>query len=214
MSKHKDRHSTSRQQPSLSDKDRERIELCRKGYDEIAAAQSALLDKTIITISGAAFTIAMGFIDKIIPLETAKYTFCLWIALAILGLTIIMTTLSFYAGEKSARKWRKACDEAEEHENYSLLYGAKNYWSKVVNFLNVIRLCLFVGGISMLAGFILYNGMIKEFPQKQIQGATVMSEKNNKPQLEQPKPTIVPGKEGFTPPPPPPPASKPTPPKK
>lgn len=196
---------------TLSDEERERLELCRKGYDDTASAQSTLLDKTIISISGAAYTIAIGFIDKIIPLGTAKYTWILWISLSILGLTIIATTLSFWAGEKSARKWREACDTAECKNDYNLFYAAKNDWVKVVCILNNVRLIFFICGIFLLSVFISYNGMIKKEVTKQKHGDTVMSDISNESQQERPATTLLP--EGYNPPPPspPPPPKEPMP---
>ena len=44
----------------------------KKAYDAVASAQAALLDKSIISIAGASFSITIGFIDKLIPLAFAK----------------------------------------------------------------------------------------------------------------------------------------------
>ena len=57
-----------KKQQNFTEDDHARVELDRKNYDEQCSSQTQLLDKSIISISGASFTISMGFIDKTIPL--------------------------------------------------------------------------------------------------------------------------------------------------
>lgn len=130
----------------------------RKVYDSIASAQAALLDKSIISISGASFSITIGFIDKLIPLAFARATWLLWFALLILALSIITTTLSFWAGEKTARLKSKVCGQICEHE-YDSLRKSADVWSKLLSILNGGRLICFLLGITLLAGFIFFNGI-------------------------------------------------------
>jgi hypothetical protein len=55
----------------LSDRQLANIELDRACYDSIASAQATLLDKSIISTTGASFNLATGFIDKLTPLDKA-----------------------------------------------------------------------------------------------------------------------------------------------
>jgi uncharacterized membrane protein (DUF485 family) len=128
----------------------------KKIFDSIASAQSVLLDKSIISISGASFSLTIGFIDKLIPLATAKATWALWFALLILASTIIITTLSFAAGEKTARLKSRLC----EHED-DVLREKVRVWAGCLCLLNRGRLALFIAGIVLLTGFIFYNGFIE-----------------------------------------------------
>jgi len=188
--------SEQEKRPFTND-DHSRVEIDRKCYDEICSSQTKLLDKSIITISGASFTIAMGFIDKTVPLSDAIYVWLLWSALLVLALTIIFTVLSFEYGAKSAREWRTICDKAEEEDDTNLLKG-KNKYLWFVNILNVCRLQSFLLGICLLASFMFINGIFNP-QQKRGEGIVLIDKTDN-----QSKPPIQPipalGQEGFNPP--------------
>lgn len=147
-----------KKQQNFTEDDHARVELDRKNYDEQCSSQTQLLDKSIISISGASFTISMGFIDKTIPLDRAIHTWILWSSLLILAITIIVTILSFEFGAKSAREWRCICDAAEDADDTNLL-ESKNKYLYIVELCNLCRLIFFLIGISALAAFIFINGV-------------------------------------------------------
>lgn len=153
-----DQQPRQRERPLLSDRQLANIELDRSCYDAIASTQATLLDKSIISIAGASFSLSIGFIDKLIPLDKAALLWALWMAMLILALSIIVTVLSFWAGERSARFRRSLCDDAEKNCDTEILYN-KNPWDTPLALLNSSRLIFFVFGIALLAGFIFYNGM-------------------------------------------------------
>jgi hypothetical protein len=144
----------------LSNEQLSRIELDRKSYDALASSQVILLDKSIISIAGASFSITIGFIDKLIPLNTAKAIWMLWFSLLILAFSIIVTILSFWCGEKAARFMRDLCDNAEKQHDTTIL-EQPNPWHTPLIWFNRSRLIFFISGIALLAVFIYYNGMLR-----------------------------------------------------
>jgi hypothetical protein len=145
---------------SLNKRQLAKIEMDRQGYDSIASSQAALLDKSIISIAGASFSITIGFIDKLIPLDKADALWILWVSLLILASSIIVTVLSFWAGENAARFMRVLCDDAELQCNLEILLYTVNPWRIPLIWFNRLRLISFILGIALLAGFIFYNGII------------------------------------------------------
>jgi hypothetical protein len=129
-------------------------------YSSNASAQITLLDKSIISISGASFSIAMGFINNIIPLLTAKILWLLWLSMFILAFSIVITVISFHYGYKSAHFNLKLCDDAIRNNDASIR-EQNNPWLKRVNITNTLRLWTFIFGISSLAVFICYNGIAR-----------------------------------------------------
>ena len=73
-----------------------KLELDRQNYDKLTAEQCLALDKSIITISGASFGIAIAFIDKIVNKDEAFLLWLFWLAMLFLVIAIIATTLSFF----------------------------------------------------------------------------------------------------------------------
>ena len=141
-------NNTDTTRSPLTEKELECIKLDRKGYDVVASDQGALLDKSIISISGVSFSIAMGFIDKLIPIDTAYARWMLWTSLLILASVIIVTVLSFWAGKNSARYKRSLCDEAEVENDMSIRFR-KNPWTGYVSFFNNVRLIFFILGVTL-----------------------------------------------------------------
>jgi len=148
------------ERPPLDDRQLKALELDRNCYDGIASAQATLLDKSIISIAGASFSISIGFINSLIPLKNAIGTIVLWSALVALAFSIITTVLSFGAGEKSARFMRTLCDEAEIQCDTEILCR-KNPWRIPLTWLNSLRLLSFIVGMVLLSGFIFYNGIMR-----------------------------------------------------
>lgn len=144
----------------LTPEELNRIELDRKQYCELSSNQSNLLDKSIISISGASFTIAIGFINKLIPMEYAEFQIIFWISLIFLAATILTTVFSFSCSENAANKMREACDNAEVNQDYSILENAKTFWNNLLDIANIARIICFFFGISFLAFFIGYNGIM------------------------------------------------------
>lgn len=143
---------------SLSKKELAQIKSYRQVCIENCNNQTNLLDKSIISISGASFTIAIGFINKIIPMETATYKSTFWLAIVSLAITILSTVYSFEFSSKVSQKMRKACDDAISEQSYELLAKTKTKWNFALHVMNILRLVFFTIGLSLLAFFIGYNG--------------------------------------------------------
>lgn len=182
---------------SLSEEDRKRLELDRQNYDKLAAEQCLALDKSIIGIAGASFSVAIAFIDKIISMEKSFWLWSFWTAMLLLVTAIIVTTLSFWFSESAIRYARTCVDDCERTENIDELYKT-NPWAKPLKVINQIRIGTFIGGMLLLGVFIFANGLYQSYrevkPIKHLE--EVMSDNNQK---SQPAPGKDSGRFGFEP---------------
>lgn len=155
---------------TLSEADRDRLELDRQSYDKLAAEQSLSLDKHIITISGASFSVAIAFIDKIIRMDKSVWLWSFWAAMLFLVIAIVVTTLSFWCSESAIRYARKCVDDCEKTGDINELYKQNN-WTRTLVVINWLRLAAFILGMLFLGVFIFYNGIRQSYfdvnPKKQ-----------------------------------------------
>ena len=83
---------------SLSNEDRKRLEFDSQDYDKVTTNQRLALDKPIIGIAGASFSVAIAFIDKVISMERSFGLWSFRTAMFLLVPSIILTTISFLYG--------------------------------------------------------------------------------------------------------------------
>lgn len=180
---------------SLTDDDRKRLELDRQSYDKLGAEQCLALDKSIIGIAGASFSIAIAFIDKIIHFDKAFWLWSFWLAMLLLVISIIVTTISFWCSENAISYARKCVDDCERTEDINELYKP-NFWVKALRAVNNIRLGAFILGMFFLGFFIFSNGIAQSYGKDQQEGA--VSDKNTKQTINNPGKDS--GRFGFEPP--------------
>lgn len=182
---------------SLSDEDRNRLELDRQNYDKLAAEQCLALDKSIISIAGASFSVAIAFIDKIISMERSFWLWSFWTAMFLLVTAIIVTTISFWLGECAIRYARTCVDDCERTENVDELYKL-NPWMKPLIFVNNVRIGTFICGMLLLGIFIFSNGLNQSYAEvKSLRNQEgIVSDKNNNQQTNPGKDS---GRFGFEP---------------
>lgn len=146
----------------LSGEDRKRLELDRQNYDKLVAEQCLALDKSIIGIAGASFSVAIAFIDKIISMDKSFWLWSFWMAMLLLVMAIIVTTISFWLSESAIRYARSCVDDCERTENIDELYKI-NPFMKPLRIVNLVRIGTFIGGMLLLGIFIFSNGLYQSY---------------------------------------------------
>lgn len=146
----------------LSLEDSAKLELDRQTYDKLGAEQSLSLDKSIISISGASFGVAIAFIDKMINKQEAILLWMFWFSMLALVVAIIATTLSFLFSEQTIRYARKCVDDCEATGDINELHKQNPHIKKLER-ANTTRLYAFILGMATLVSFIFLNGVYQTY---------------------------------------------------
>jgi hypothetical protein len=152
----------------------------KKLYDSTASAQVTLLDKSIISIAGASFSIALAFVEKFVPLDDPSKSSMFWFSLLILAFSIILIVLSFGVGEKTARLRSRCaylCAYGDGPTELSKLEKSARCWAGCLSWLNGLRLFFFSIGFGLLAASIFYNGITRVQSAKSSPAPTALGEK-------------------------------------
>lgn len=110
-------------------------------------------DKYVLYISSGALGVSFSFIEKIVPLATAKYKYILIASWYILGAVILFALFTHYLSFRYIDKYIKSYN-ADDDQTVEKLRIQFNKW---LRFFNVILIVLLVSGISLLVLFVQKN---------------------------------------------------------
>lgn len=121
----------------------------RRALIQAEFEQSRLFDRSILTLSSAAFGITLTFINKIVPEVDPCTMVYIYVGLGALVLSVTLTLVSFIT---SQRAYRRQVDILDEE-----VHNGKNCFACTTACLNLLSGVSFILGLVSLAVFVLLN---------------------------------------------------------
>jgi hypothetical protein len=138
------------------DQDRERQEYLEERTllitGEVDAAKS--LDQAMLTVSAAFLGLSITFVEQIAA-KPPKAIWTLALAWILLGLALLSTLTSFYVAQLAYRKEREIHNRIYRGEKGA--QNAKNTYSTVIAWLNILSIISFIVGVIFLGTFTIQN---------------------------------------------------------
>lgn len=127
----------------------------REKYVDQLYDQSKIRDKYVLTLSSSALAVTVGFVEKIVPLNTAIFISVLYFSWLSFALSIILMVLSHHFSERCYSDYIKQLDDAAISNTESSELFSKH--RRTVDIFTNSSLVLFCIGVLLFVMFSITN---------------------------------------------------------
>ncbi len=162
------------------------FESARDHLNEASLANSAALDKAVLTLSSAALALSLSFSSTIIPISSAECIGFLKFSWILFVTSILSTVVAFITSNSAISVERTHIYKYYIEESDS--YGEKsNFWGMVTYGLNRLSAASFILGVLLLVSYAWVNIPPTESSMKEGQNQSI-EKKGYVPPKKEPKP--------------------------